>query len=256
MARLRRGAEEVRELRSEKRALRAAGGGAASQTVADDRRATRRPVSRSTSRSRNPTSKRALCAASGASPANARKPRGRFPARRSSQLRRADAGERRDRREERAGADERLERLATSSARTRTAPISQIRSRRPRARSSPDRRRRAPLPRSRSARRSRSRADSRAEPRRRVAGDDVSEQRAGERRERARARRAPSPLLRGERARVAPGRARRDGRPRRTRAARGEAIEHVFVSQARPPPDEGPPRGGPSKPPSRASASP
>ena len=47
----------------------------ASQTVSTTGAATRRPVSRSTARSRKPTSKRALCATSGASPANPRKRR-------------------------------------------------------------------------------------------------------------------------------------------------------------------------------------
>ncbi len=116
---------------SEKRSLRRCKRRRASQTVSTTAAATRRPVSRWTAVSRNPMSKRALCAASGASPANARKRRTAsccLGARRRSTSRspvsRAIVGGSATR-----GSTRVSNVSAISSARTRTAPISHIRSR-------------------------------------------------------------------------------------------------------------------------------
>ena len=103
---------------SEKRSLRRCRSRRASHTVSTTGAATRRPVSRSTARSRKPTSKRALCAASGASPANARKRRtassGRGARRSSASRRPVKRGDRRRQRD--AGSTSVSNVSATSSA--------------------------------------------------------------------------------------------------------------------------------------------
>ena len=75
VARRGRDAEEVRERREPEALVRSASSRFASQTVSTTGAAMRRPVRSSTSRSRKARSKRALCATSAASPANARKRR-------------------------------------------------------------------------------------------------------------------------------------------------------------------------------------
>ena len=98
VARLHRRAEEPRELReADARGTRPASRRRASETVSTTGAASREPVSRAVSRSRNARSKRALCATSTASPAKARKlPDGGGRRRRAAQLPVGEPGERRD----------------------------------------------------------------------------------------------------------------------------------------------------------------
>ena len=126
----------------------------ASPTVSTTVAATRRPVSRIVSLSRNAMSKRALCATSTASPAKreeAADGAATGGARRSSRV--AEAGQRRDRRlQPRAGVRERLEPLAQlEPAHADSADLARPRRRRAGGRSSRGRRRRTSRARAASA---------------------------------------------------------------------------------------------------------
>ena len=142
MTRTRVGREAVRERRKVRRL-------ATKQTTGepdgvDDSAATRRPVARIVSLSRNAMSKRALCATRTASPAKPRKrPDRSLHGRRAPQLGVAKAGQRGDRRiEPRAGVRERLEPLPERElAHAHRADLARPRGSR-RSRSSRDRRRR------------------------------------------------------------------------------------------------------------------
>ena len=130
VARLHRDAEEERERGEARPRGRGRRAGCARAARCRSRSpASRLPVSRSSSRFTNPTSKRALCATSTASPANVEKRRSasRTPGRAAAARRPTARSAARSARQRHPRRDERLERSRISSSRTRTAPISQIR---------------------------------------------------------------------------------------------------------------------------------
>ena len=225
VARLHRRAEEVGELR-EARARHAAGEQPPRERHrVDDRR--RRAATRSGARSRGrgtTRSKRALCATSTASPANARKPLHRGGARRRApQLPVGEPGQRRDRgRERHVRVDERLELVDDlEAAHLDGADLADLRRAGPQARRlEVDDDVRRVLEQEVGAERARE-PDGVAVPREaRVGLDDVREERAGERdRAPGAGRRAAAPPPPRRPVRAAPRRAPRAGRRRLASAA-------------------------------------
>ena len=240
VARPRRRAEELREGREPDARVRPSSSRRASQTVSTTGAATRRPVSRSTSRSRNAEVEARVVRHQHRVAGEAEEaPHGELGRGRAAQRLRLDAGQRRDRR--RSGTpwiDERLEpRPPSSSPQTRTAPISQIRATaRPQTgRLEVDDDVRRVLERELRAGRI---GERRPQPPRQASRaspvDDVRRAaRARSRPAAAGARTGAAPPPRPPPARAAPRRARRGDRRHRTRAARREPSEHTFACKSR-----------------------